>query len=264
MRHARPPRWAVILVCGVLGLLAYSAGLHLPWEVWLQWILLTVQGPGARAFALAVLVIAAVVLAFGDVKGGARRWPQLAFGLCIAFARWLVGDAFGGISRDERMRDAPALRGEPRVSDAENTASGSYYLEMRAAHAAGFLAASWGAPGDTAAAVSEERLPLDRLNFRYDITGGKPPWRPLRAFDDGEKVYIQFPNGVSSGERPSLFAASGSGSYKPLEYRIRGSYAIANRLFDSAELRSGDQRERAVRIRCRRIPQSIGVACKTE
>src|SRR5688500_10612281 len=93
MRHARPPRWAVILVCVVLGVLAYNAGLHLPWETGLQWILLTVQGPGARALALAVLVIAAVVLAFGDGHGGVRRWPQIAFGLCIAFARWLVGDA---------------------------------------------------------------------------------------------------------------------------------------------------------------------------
>ena len=38
-----------------------------------------------------------------------------------------------------------------------------------------------------------EGIVLEHLNFRYEITGDKPLWRPLRAFDDGEKVYVEFP-----------------------------------------------------------------------
>jgi hypothetical protein len=37
------------------------------------------------------------------------------------------------------------------------------------------------------------RLSLEKIRFRYAISGSNPPWKPLRAFDDGEKVYIQFP-----------------------------------------------------------------------
>ncbi len=48
-------------------------------------------------------------------------------------------------------------------------------------------------------------LRLDRLRFRYDISGDKPSWRPLRAFDDGERVYIEFPQGIAQGELPPLF-----------------------------------------------------------
>jgi hypothetical protein len=46
---------------------------------------------------------------------------------------------------------------------------------------------------------------ISALNFRYDIEGDTPAWRPLRAFDDGAKVYIEFPSGIRQGEiRPSL------------------------------------------------------------
>ena len=34
---------------------------------------------------------------------------------------------------------------------------------------------------------------LEQIRFRYAISGDAPPWKPLRAFDDGERVYIQFP-----------------------------------------------------------------------
>src|SRR5690606_27718080 len=37
---------------------------------------------------------------------------------------------------------------------------------------------------------------LENIRFRYAITGDNPPWRPLRAFDDGHKVYIEFPRRI--------------------------------------------------------------------
>jgi type IV secretion system protein VirB9 len=43
--------------------------------------------------------------------------------------------------------------------------------------------------GDAAAPVPTG-MSLENLRFRYAITGANPPWKPLRAFDDGQRVYI--------------------------------------------------------------------------
>ena len=55
------------------------------------------------------------------------------------------------------------------------------------------------------AAPVETGLDIDNLRFRYAIDGDNPPRRPLRAFDDGKKVYIAFPRGIAQGEMPPLF-----------------------------------------------------------
>ncbi len=51
---------------------------------------------------------------------------------------------------------------------------------------------------------------ISRLRFRYAIEGDNPPWRPLSAFDDGSKVYIEMPSGIAQGEAPPLFVISPS------------------------------------------------------
>jgi type IV secretion system protein VirB9 len=86
------------------------------------------------------------------------------------------------------------------------------------------------------------------LNFRYRIEGDDPPWRPLRAFDDGRKVYIQMPSGLSQGEAPPLFVAGADGRPNLVNYRVRGSYYIVDRMFGVAELRLGESPQRIVRI----------------
>src|SRR5260370_41934051 len=83
---------------------------------------------------------------------------------------------------------------------------------------------------------------MGRLRFRYDIEGDKPPWRPLHAFDDGRKVYIEFPRGIAQGEMPPLFVIGPSGKTSELvNYRVRGNHMIVDRLFAAAELRMGDK-----------------------
>jgi type IV secretion system protein TrbG len=89
---------------------------------------------------------------------------------------------------------------------------------------------------------------LDKLNFRYRIEGDDPPWRPLRAFDDGRKVFIQMPSGLSQGEAPPLFVAGSDGRPNLVNYRVRGAYYIVDRLFGAAELRLGETPQRVVRI----------------
>jgi type IV secretion system protein VirB9 len=90
---------------------------------------------------------------------------------------------------------------------------------------------------------------ISALNFRYDIEGDTPAWRPLRAFDDGAKVYIEFPSGIRQGEMPPLFVIGPGGDSELVNYRARQNYYIVDRLFAAAELRLGDKNsERRVRI----------------
>ena len=52
------------------------------------------------------------------------------------------------------------------------------------------------------------RLPLvnpEGLNFAYRIEGDRVPWRPVQAFDDGTRVFIQMPRAMRVTEAPALF-----------------------------------------------------------
>jgi type IV secretion system protein TrbG len=101
-----------------------------------------------------------------------------------------------------------------------------------------------------AAAPVDTGLDIGRLRFRYTIEGDNPPWRPLHAFDDGRKVYIEFPRGIAQGEMPPLFIIGADGKISELvNYRVRNTHMIVDRLFTAAELRLGDKgSERRVRI----------------
>ena len=91
-------------------------------------------------------------------------------------------------------------------------------------------------------------LSVDALKFRYEIDGDSPHWRPLRAFDDGRKVYIQFPARIDQGEAPPLFVVSSEGETQLVNYRVKGRYYVVDRLFARAELRLGEKDQQVVRI----------------
>ena len=91
-------------------------------------------------------------------------------------------------------------------------------------------------------------LSVDALKFRYEIDGDTPHWRPLRAFDDGRKVYIQFPARIDQGEAPPLFVVSNEGETQLVNYRVKGRYYVVDRLFARAELRLGEKDQQVVRI----------------
>ena len=77
---------------------------------------------------------------------------------------------------------------------------------------------------------------------------GKAPWRPLRAFDDGERLYIEFPPSIAQHQMPPLFALTESGELELVNYRVRDRIIIAERLLDRAELRLGSRKSDRVRI----------------
>ncbi len=80
-------------------------------------------------------------------------------------------------------------------------------------------------------------VPVDQLDFDYEIDGDKPSWRPIRAFDDGSKTYVEFPQDLGTIEAPPLFLSDDDGSGQLVNYRVKQNYYVVDRLFDRAELR---------------------------
>ena len=108
-----------------------------------------------------------------------------------------------------------------------------------------------------AAMPISDGISVDDLNFGYRVNGASPRWKPVRVFDDGAKVYIQFPSEVGQGELPPLFVLGNSGDAQLVNYRVRAGYYIVDRLFDQAELRLGDAKTSQV-VRIRRIAKEHG------
>jgi type IV secretion system protein VirB9 len=104
-----------------------------------------------------------------------------------------------------------------------------------------------------AAQIEAEAEPLavdpDKLNFNCAIGGSHVPWAPLRVYDDGTKTYLQMSPEMGSFEAPALFVLEKN---DPLlvNYRVKHSLYIVDRLFDRAQLRVGAKT--AVDIRCTR------------
>ena len=92
-------------------------------------------------------------------------------------------------------------------------------------------------------------LAVERLNFDYAISGDKPAWRPLRAFDDGRQTFVEFPSNLAVGEAPPLFLTNKGGNAQLVNYRQKGRYYIVDRLFDTAELRLGTKRQSIVKLK---------------
>jgi type IV secretion system protein VirB9 len=121
-------------------------------------------------------------------------------------------------------------------------------------------ALSWTYPQDELIAIQRQRdvaeaaapaasgLAVEQLNFHYAITGDKPDWRPLRAFDDGRQTFIEFPANVALGEAPPLFVLGSKGEAELVNYRVSGRFYVVDRIFGAAELRLGAKRQSIVRI----------------
>ncbi|MFL9825798.1 P-type conjugative transfer protein TrbG, partial [Rhodoplanes sp. SY1] len=177
--------------------------------------------------------------------------------------RWIIGDAESGTSAAKRIHVlVKPTRPDLVTNLVINTDRRTYHLELRSTEKTYMASVSWDYPHDRLIALHQRNaaaetavpvatgLEVDALRFRYVIDGDAPPWRPLRAFDDGKKVYIAFPRGIGQGEMPPLFIIGPEGKTSELvNYRVRGNHMIVDRLFAAAELRLGDGgSERRVRI----------------
>lgn len=166
--------------------------------------------------------------------------------------RWIVGDTASGGGETLRVKVlVKPIRSGLKTNLVITTSRRTYLVELTSTEKAWMASVSWEYPKDKmlalqrqaqaaqAAAPIESGLSLEKLRFRYAIGSGNPAWKPLRAFDDGEKVYIQFPAGIAQGELPPLFVIGAQGDGQLVNYRFRPPYYIVDRLFGAAELRLG-------------------------
>ncbi|HBN9838372.1 P-type conjugative transfer protein TrbG [Pseudomonas aeruginosa] len=175
--------------------------------------------------------------------------------------RWIVGDTSSGSGADLRVNVlVKPIRSGLKTNLVITTSRRTYLLELTSTEKAWMASVSWDYPKDrmlalqrqahaaSAAAPVDTGLSLEDIRFRYAISGSNPPWKPVRAFDDGEKVYIQFPGGIAQGELPPLFVIGAQGDGQLVNYRFRSPYYIVDRLFGAAELRLGADKGDVVRI----------------
>jgi type IV secretion system protein TrbG len=175
--------------------------------------------------------------------------------------RWVVGNTTSGSGNDSRVHIlvkpfAPGLKTNMVIATDRRT----YHLALLSTKGTAMAALSWTYPQDQLIALKAQNeraedaapvasgLALEDLRFRYEITGDTPPWRPVRAFDDGSKVYIEFPARIDQGEAPPLFVVGARGDNELVNYRVRRNYYIVDRLFAAAELRLGQDPQQVVRI----------------
>lgn len=175
--------------------------------------------------------------------------------------RWVVGDTSSGAGDALRVSVlVKPIRSDLKTNLVITTSRRTYLIELTSTENAWMASVSWDYPKDRmlalqcqaraaqASAPVDTGLAIERLRFRYAISGSNPPWQPLRAFDDGEKVYIQFPAGIAQGELPPMFVIGMQGDGQLVNYRFRSPYYIVDRLFGAAELRLGGGEGNVVRI----------------
>ncbi|WP_246685878.1 P-type conjugative transfer protein TrbG [Mesorhizobium sp. B2-4-6] len=167
--------------------------------------------------------------------------------------RWIIGDTESGSGGTKQIHIlVKPTRADLLTNLVINTDRRSYHMELRSTPSTYMASVSWQYPQDQLVALHRQNqqaeaaqpvstgIDLSRVNFRYEVTGDRAPWRPLRAFDDGRQVFIEFPRGIGQGEMPPLFVVGSQGDTSELvNYRVRGNYMIVDRLFAAAELRLG-------------------------
>jgi type IV secretion system protein VirB9 len=175
--------------------------------------------------------------------------------------RWVIGDTSSGAGDGKRTH---VLVKPFTTGLATNLVIATdrriYYVALTSTAGSAMAALSWTYPADQLIALREATekadaaapvasgLDLTQLHFGYAISGDKPDWRPLRAFDDGRQTFIEFPADIATGQAPPLFLVDGKGAAQLVNYRVKGRFYVVDRLFDAAELRLGLKHQAVVRI----------------
>jgi P-type conjugative transfer protein TrbG len=168
--------------------------------------------------------------------------------------RWVVGDTESGTGDMRRVHIlVKPTRTSIDTNLVVNTDRRTYLIELRSRERPYMPSVAWYYPETVRERSRSAALrpvlpdPAQRV-FRYTIEGDSPPWRPLAVYDDGRKVYVEFPQGIVQGEMPPLFVIGPDGKTQLVNYRAYGNVLIVDRLFAAAELRLGGEHQQKVRI----------------
>lgn len=182
--------------------------------------------------------------------------------------RWVLGETVQGTGDSAQVLVfVKPVQGGQRTNIVLTTDQRTYHLEAVSHEQPLYTSViSWNYPLEQAreaqaaaarlaerkASVVEAAVPVDNLNFAYKVEHPHqrqgPRWEPARVFDDGSKTYIQFPADIGRAEAPPLFLIGPKNEAELVNYRVRGSYYVVDRLIDVAELRLGEKPQAIVRI----------------
>lgn len=175
--------------------------------------------------------------------------------------RWVIGDTSSGTGQERRVHVlVKPFSAGLATNLVITTDRRTYHVALSSTAGPAMAALSWSYPQDALLAIRRAQqateaaapvatgLEVESLNFAYEISGDRPNWRPLRAFDDGRQTFIEFSPSLGVGEAPPLFLVDRKGEAQLVNYRLRGRYYVVDRLFDAAELRLGTKRQQVVRI----------------
>lgn len=176
-------------------------------------------------------------------------------------ARWVIGDTTSGTGETKQTHVLVKPFSAGLVTNLVITTDRrAYHVRLTSTRGTALSSMRWTYPHDEllalrrrteaaqAAAPIAAGFAIDSLHFNYRITGDKPAWRPLRAFDDGQRAYIEFATTLGQGEAPPLFLIGPDGKAELVNYRLQGRFYIVDRIFDAAELRLGLKDQQIVRI----------------
>ncbi|MEK6638432.1 MAG: P-type conjugative transfer protein TrbG [Pseudomonadota bacterium] len=183
--------------------------------------------------------------------------------------RWIIGDTISGSGTNVRVHIlVKPTRADLMTNLIINTNRRTYHLELRANPSTYMASISWIYPQDALIALRSANaaaaivapvasgIDVSALNFAYRLAGDNPPWRPLRIFDDGKQVFIEFAPSIAQGEMPPLFVIGAGGEAELVNYRVSGRHMIVDRLFDVAEMRLGDKRS-VQKVKIMRSPAKV-------
>lgn len=175
--------------------------------------------------------------------------------------RWVIGDTTSGSGTDKRTHVlVKPFSAGLSTNLVITTDRRSYHIALTSIAKTAMAALSWTYPQDAlialkrATAAAEAVAPVaagievESLSFNYAVSGDRPSWRPLRAFDDGRQTFIEFPASLVVGEAPPIFLLDAKGEAQLVNYRVKGRFYVVDRIFDVAELRLGTKDQQIVRI----------------
>ena len=175
--------------------------------------------------------------------------------------RWVVGDTSSGAGATKQVHIlTKPFAANLRTNLVITTDRRSYHLQLESTDRTYMAAISWTYPQEGLVSTNAGGGPVhmttadvvpavENLHFDYAISGDDPPWKPVRAFDDGTHVYIEFPRALDQGDAPPLFVKGNDGNSDLVNYRVRGNYYVVDQLFATAELRLGQDHQQVVRIK---------------
>ena len=170
-------------------------------------------------------------------------------------ARWIIGDTESGSGLARRVHIlVKPTRSDITTNLVITTDRRIYMLELRAGQNPYMPAVAWAYPAPPASQrASMPATPIIPAaavrHYRYGITGDTPPWRPVTVYDDGRRVYVEFPRGIAQGEMPPFFVLGSDGEPQIVNSRVHQNILIVDRIFGAAELRLGSgDRQQTVRI----------------